>query len=139
MMVLQLKFALVVSIVTHVRKRWRNKKGAAEKPLKKVSSTVKRNGVLASVLVVVAVDRAKESAQKGLAIMQSVKAAMMMVKRKHALVVIIVLDARRNAMTTRVVAGNPLRNVLITVKRSMEFAHILDELFLPSFAEFMLW
>merc|ERR1712241_439141 len=109
----------------------------------------RRNGVLASVLAVIAVDHARESAKtmmdvvfprpdganvtakRGLVVIthSARDQAAMISLQNNALVVIIVPDARRSAMTTTVVAGNPLRNVLTTVKRSMEFAHILNRLY----------
>merc|ERR1711983_217941 len=82
-----------------------------------------------------------ETAKRGLVVIShSARDQVAMISlQNNALVVIIVPDARRSAMKTAVVAGNPLRNVLTTVKRSMEFAHILNRLYFLSFVGFMSW
>merc|ERR1711884_254093 len=76
-------------------------------------------------------DGANVTAKRGLVVIthSARDQAAMISLQNNALVVIIVPDARRSAMKTAVVAGNPLRNVLTTVKRSMEFVHILNRLY----------
>merc|ERR1711862_793630 len=105
---------------------------------------------MGNVLEVIAVDHARESvkimkgaafprqdganvtAKKGsVVITHSARAAAMISLQNNASEVITVLDARRSAMITAVVAGNPLRSALSTVKRSMESAHTLNKLFCP--------
>merc|ERR1711862_739075 len=73
-------------------------------------------------------DGANVTAKKGsVVITHSVRdQAAMISLQKNASVVITVLDARRSAMKTTVVAGNPLRSASTTVKRSMESAHTLN-------------
>merc|ERR1711983_483789 len=151
MMMVKQKFALAVSIVLHVNKRRRTKKGAVGKASKKVCSTVMRSGVHVIVLVAIVVDHARESvrimtyvaslkldianetAKKGLVLTESVKVEMMMVKEKFALAVKVVVHASVSARITKGVAGNLQESVRAIAKRST----VLAKLFLLSFAELM--